>query len=95
MDEISRVYLFYGMISVAVLAMFLIFVCALLSWHNDGDGGTPNPPENVVEYQPIPIIEPIEEITEKSSPPIVKPRPRKRKKPTAFAASMEGLANIV
>lgn len=94
MDKISRVYLFYGIMSVAVLAMFLIFVCAVLSWHNDGDGGTPNPPENVVEYQPIPIIEPNEEITE-SSPPIVKPRPRKRKKPTAFAASMEDLANMV
>lgn len=88
MDRTSLGYLFYGIISIAILTIFLIFVCAVLSWHNDGVT------EDNIEYQPVPIIEPNEEKTE-SPPPIVKPLPRKRKKPTAFAASVEGLANMV
>jgi type IV pilus biogenesis protein CpaD/CtpE len=90
MDRISIDYLFYGIISTAVLIIFLIVIYSVLSWCNN-DSNRSNSLENEVEYQPIPIIEPEEEI----ATPIIKPRPRKRKKPTAFAASVEGFANRV
>lgn len=87
MDEISRVYLIYGM-SIVVLAMFLIVF--ILLWQNSREMTT-----SYVEYQPVSRYDPLEEIAEEYSAPLVKPRPRKRKPSTVFAASMEGVANTV